>query len=282
MIFVDPLFQRTLIRTVRENPGLIGTPLEARQTSTSTSNWSGLPVIADEVFTGLYRLGRASSSTFLSPSPPPLSTTVSPDISVHAKLLTAGLLPLALTAASESIFETFLSSDKTDALLHGHSYTAHPIGCMVGNKALDEYRRMDTEGSWDAFKRPWWGDSISTSSPALAADSNAASAPPAPNVYSFFSPDFVATLSHHPRLRGCFALGTVLVLKMAPQASGSGYTSAAAASLQASLLTLLDEDGCGIHSRVLGDVIYFMTSLATNPDQVQRLAKTILDALDQE
>lgn len=286
MIFVDPLYQRTLISTVRSHPELIGAPVDSERTDNTTADWSGLPVIADEVFTGLYRLGRASSSSFLSspddigpnssaPNPSsstrsPLPSSIAPDISVHAKLLTAGLLPLALTAASESIFQTFLSSSKTDALLHGHSYTAHPIGCMVANKALDEYRRMDSDSTWEHHKKPW-----SSSTTGLTSSSSSTSP-----VYSFFPPDLVTTLSHHPRLSGCFALGTVLVLKMAGE--GGGYNSSATASLQARLLTLLDSDGCGIHSRVLGDVIYFMTSLTTTTEQVERLSKTILQALDQE
>lgn len=290
MIFVDPLFQRTLITTIRSNPDLIGTPVDGPEPNSSDSNWTGLPLIADEVFTGLYRLGRASSSSFLStpaenfstqsPSAaqsPRLHTPIAPDISVHAKLLTAGLLPLALTAASESIFQTFLSASKSDALLHGHSYTAHPIGCMVGNKALDEYRRMDTEGSWDEFKKPWTSSTSQSTTPALSSASPPTQATP---VFSFFPPSLLDTLSHHPKLRGCFALGTVLVLKVASE--GSGYNSSATASLQALLLTLLDSEGCGIHSRVLGDVIYFMTSLTTTPEQVERLSKTLLQALDQQ
>lgn len=301
MIFVDPLFQRSLITVVRSNPELIGArsePLVATAASSgqpSAQDWSGLPVIADEVFTGLYRLGRASSSSFLASSPatttdvvsssqphqPALLASIAPDISVHAKLLTAGLLPLALTTASESIFQTFLSSSKTDALLHGHSYTAHPIGCMVANKALDEYRRMDADGSWDGFKQSWPLSPASASiSPSSSSSSPSTQPVPAANVYSFWPLPFVTTLSHHPRLNGCFALGTVLVLKVASE--GSGYTSTATSSLQLRLLSLLDSEGCGIHSRVLGDIIYFMTSLTTTQDQVVRLSKTILSALDEQ
>ncbi|KIX07086.1 dethiobiotin synthase [Rhinocladiella mackenziei CBS 650.93] len=289
MVFVDPLFQRMLIKVIRSNPQLMGvnTLTSGHNSETSTSSWSGLPVIADEVFTGLYRLGRVSSSSFLSspadftsrprPGPQPsLPSAIAPDISVHAKLLTAGLLPLAITTASESIFQTFLSSSKTDALLHGHSYTAHPIGCMVAHKALNEYRRMDTDGTWDRFKQSWISPSTLTSFTLASSPAPSSSS----NVYSFFPPSLLRALSHHPRLNGCFALGTVLVLKVVSE--GSGYTSTASSSLQSRLLTLLDSDGCGIHSRVLGDVIYFMTSLTTAEEQVDKLGETLLRALDME
>ncbi|KIW98848.1 dethiobiotin synthase [Cladophialophora bantiana CBS 173.52] len=319
MIFVDPLFQRTLIKTIRASPHLIAGGEPTKQSSENAeeeqdhggmTDWSGLPIIADEVFTGLYRLGRASSSSFLScpsdfnpsatlPSSstletsqqPALPPSLAPDVSVHAKLLTAGLLPLALTTASESIFKTFLSDSKTDALLHGHSYTAHPIGCMVANKALDEYRRMDMDrdGGWSGFKRAWSGDKILSppssslsSLPSMPADRQKQKQTN-PQIYSFFSRSLLQELSHHPRLAGCFALGTILVLKLAePQGSAGGYTSTASAELQSRLLTLLDEDGCGIHSRVLGDVIYFMASLTTTAEQVERLGRTLLRALDME
>ncbi|KAK5050891.1 hypothetical protein LTR84_003450 [Exophiala bonariae] len=294
MIFVDPLFQRTLITTIRANPKLIGTPVNESSNPdlpSSTTTWSGLPIIADEVFTGLYRLGRASSSSFLaSPTDtapqshsqqpqPAIPITVAPDIAAHAKLLTAGLLPLAITTASQSIFQTFLSSSKTDALLHGHSYTAHAVGCSVANTALETFRRLDRpDGAWEGFKRAWAADSTPLTT---ATDSSSSS--PSANIYSFFPPSLLHRLSHHPRLAGCFALGTVLVLKMAsPRGSAGGYTSTATTELQARLLMELDADGAAIHSRVLGDIIYFMTSLTTTAEGVDKLGKMILRALDAE
>lgn len=314
MIFVDPLFQRTLITTIRANPELIGASENETNEAgiPSSTSWSGIPIIADEVFTGLYRLGRASSSSFLaSPqdttppySPPPTKTqlsqpakipsAVAPDIAVHAKLLTAGLLPLAITTASESIFQTFLSSSKTDALLHGHSYTAHAVGCSVANTALDTFRTLDREGgAWDGFKQAWSSDGSGGNGAVAAARrelvKEASSSAPSANVYSFFPPSLLHRLSHHPRLAGCFALGTVLVLKMAaPPGSAGGYTSTATTELQARLLTELDTEkgakhaGTAIHSRVLGDIIYFMTSLTTTETGVEKLGRMILKALDQE
>lgn len=297
MIFVDPLFQRTLIKTMRTNPALIG--VSPKHTSDPGSSWSGIPIIADEVFTGLYRLGRASSSSFLAspsdPQPPNQSkpqtqqqpqipSAIAPDIAVHAKLLTAGLLPLAITTASEAIFQTFLSSSKTDALLHGHSYTAHAVGCSVANTALDAFRKLDrTDGAWEGFKQAWkasYVDNSANNDSAAARITNRESSPSA-NVYSFFPPSLLHRLSHHPRLAGCFALGTVLVLKVAAApGSAGGYTSTATTELQARLLTTLDGDSSAIHSRVLGDVIYFMTSLTTTTEGVEKLGKMVLKALD--
>lgn len=42
-----------------------------------------------------------------------------------------GTVPMAATLASAAVFDSFLGDSKADALLHGHSYTAHPIGVRV-------------------------------------------------------------------------------------------------------------------------------------------------------
>jgi dethiobiotin synthetase/adenosylmethionine--8-amino-7-oxononanoate aminotransferase len=63
----DPLYQRTLVDVVRRSAALFGgsrSILEGRQ-----HTWRGLPVIFDEVFTGLYRLGRFSAASFLGVHP---------------------------------------------------------------------------------------------------------------------------------------------------------------------------------------------------------------------
>ena len=285
MIFVDPLFQRTLISTIRANPRIINPEYEATSTTKSEdpTSWSGLPIIADEVFTGLYRLGRPSSSSFWNTSAgSSIEVDIAPDISCHAKLLTGGLLPLALTTASDSIFNTFVSDSKTDALLHGHSYTAHPIGCSVANKSLEVMRTMSTStvgsdssgsavpsskdsgpsfGPWDGHRQSW-------------------SSRPGSDLFSFFSPDTLNTISNHQLVSSCFAIGTVLAVTL--ESATSGYNSMAAASLQARLLTTVDEQGRGVHSRILGDVIYFMTGLETPEEEIRSLERIILKALDGE
>ncbi|KAF8907364.1 pyridoxal phosphate-dependent transferase [Gymnopilus junonius] len=108
MLFVDPLFKRVLIDAVR-----------------------GMPVIFDEVFVGLHRIGTESSSPILG---------VYPDISVNAKILTGGLLPLAVTLAS--------NDSKAKALLHGHSYTATRSG-RAASWAKPDGQKSPVWSLWD-------------------------------------------------------------------------------------------------------------------------------------
>ena len=98
MKFVDPLWQRALMDIARTK---------------------GVPIVFDEVASGLFRLGVNSCRKILK---------ADPDIASYAKLLSGGIVPMSATLASEDVFETFLGDETSQALLHGHSYTAHPLG----------------------------------------------------------------------------------------------------------------------------------------------------------
>ena len=91
----------------------------------------GTLLIADEVLTGFGRTGRMFASEH---------AAVRPDLVCLSKALTAGYLPLGATAATERIYQAFLSEDRTKAFFHGHSYTANPLACAVGLASLDLFR----------------------------------------------------------------------------------------------------------------------------------------------
>lgn len=274
MIFVDPLFQRTLLKVVRGTPALFARDAGSTQSASTfmekSLTWSGLPIIADEVFTGLYRLGRASSSSFLSKSQTPhiVDEDIAPDISVHAKLLTGGLLPLAITTASESIFNAFLSDKKQDALLHGHSYTAHAVGCSVGEKSLATLSSLEKSGAWQSFQNPW----------RTSAANDASKSAKGVHFWSFWNQVCVKHLSESDKVDGVFALGSVLAIYLKTKDGQSGYTSNAAADLQSMLLGISD-GGFVVHSRVLGNVLYLMASMTSKPETLAAIEKTLARAL---
>ncbi|MFT5780578.1 MAG: adenosylmethionine-8-amino-7-oxononanoate aminotransferase, partial [Crocinitomicaceae bacterium] len=67
-----------------------------------------------------------------------------------SKGLTAGVMALGLTVASDKVYEAFLSEDTTKALLHGHSFTANPIACAVACANLDLFEQKST---WENIER---------------------------------------------------------------------------------------------------------------------------------
>lgn len=247
------------MNVVRRSTDLFNSNVDANGRSPNSVDidgidWSGLPVIFDEVFTGLFRLGRFTSSSFLK---------VHPDISVHAKLLTGGLVPLATTVASESIFETFSSNDKTDALLHGHSYTAHPIGCQVAVESLNQLLAMERNGDWDWAKRGTKPRSLKHKEtvPSNSCD----------EVWSVWPDTLVDGLSRQAKsVSGVWALGSVLAVHLKDDA-GAGYSSNAAVTLRDALIRGESEGPWNVHCRVLGNVLYLMASQKTTPVDIGRL-----------
>lgn len=109
--------------------------------------------IADEVMTGFGRTGPYFACSLLKSVP---------DIICLAKAITGGALPLALTVCQEYIFEAFLSDSRSSALLHGHTYTANPLGCAAALASLDlllsdecAQQRKVIEASHQKFKNEY-------------------------------------------------------------------------------------------------------------------------------
>uniref|UniRef100_A0A9I9EDT4 Bifunctional dethiobiotin synthetase/7,8-diamino-pelargonic acid aminotransferase n=1 Tax=Cucumis melo TaxID=3656 RepID=A0A9I9EDT4_CUCME len=65
-----------------------------------------------------------------------------PDIACFAKLMIGGIIPLSATLASNSVFESFIGDSK--ALLHGHLYSAHALGCTVAVKSIKWFKDPQT------------------------------------------------------------------------------------------------------------------------------------------
>jgi adenosylmethionine---8-amino-7-oxononanoate aminotransferase len=97
----------------------------------------GVLMVADEVLTGFGRTGRMFACEH---------AQVTPDILCLSKALTAGYLPLGVTAATEQIYDAFLSTDRERAFFHGHSYTANPLACAVAIASLELFRETDVLG----------------------------------------------------------------------------------------------------------------------------------------
>ena len=89
----------------------------------------GVLFIADEVMTGWGRTGTLLACE---------QAGVVPDLLCLSKGLTGGSLPLAVTLATEEIFASHLSDDRSRMFFHSSSYTANPIACAaaVANLAI--------------------------------------------------------------------------------------------------------------------------------------------------
>jgi len=91
----------------------------------------GVLMIADEVLTGFGRTGKMFACEH---------GPVTPDIICLSKALTAGYLPLAVTAVTEAVYDAFLGDDHTRTFFHGHSFTANPLACAVAIASFDLFQ----------------------------------------------------------------------------------------------------------------------------------------------
>lgn len=91
----------------------------------------GVLFIADEVMTGWGRTGTLLACR---------QADVAPDILCLSKGLTGGAVPLAVTMASEAVFEAHWSADRARMFFHSSSYTANPIACAAANANLAIWR----------------------------------------------------------------------------------------------------------------------------------------------
>jgi adenosylmethionine-8-amino-7-oxononanoate aminotransferase len=84
--------------------------------------------IADEVLTGFYRTGKFFAGDYLEEKA---------DIICLSKALTGGTMALGVTACTQTIYDAFVSDDKTKTLFHGHSFTANPLACTAALASLE-------------------------------------------------------------------------------------------------------------------------------------------------
>ncbi|XP_061361684.1 bifunctional dethiobiotin synthetase/7,8-diamino-pelargonic acid aminotransferase, mitochondrial [Gastrolobium bilobum] len=218
MHMVDPLFQRVLVNECRSRK---------------------IPVIFDEVFTGFWRLGVETAVELIH---------CEPDIACFGKLMTGGIIPLAATLATNAVFDSFIGDSKLKALLHGHSYSAHAMGCMAAVKSIQ----------W--FKDPSSNANVSSEGRLLR---------------ELWDDKMVRQISLHPAVQRVVALGTLCALELKAEGNNAGYGTLYARPL----LQKLREDG--VYMRPLGNVIYLMCGPCTSPEICNQLLVKLYKRLEE-
>ncbi len=93
----------------------------------------GVLLIADEVVTGFGRAGAMFGTRLWG---------VRPDIVCLAKGINSGYVPLGATAVGERVAAAFLDDETgSGAIMHGYTYSGHPVACASALAALDIVER---------------------------------------------------------------------------------------------------------------------------------------------
>jgi adenosylmethionine---8-amino-7-oxononanoate aminotransferase len=103
----------------------------------------GVHYIADEIAVGFGRTGKLFANDHAG---------VSPDLMCLSKGITGGYLPLAVTLATDDIYEAFYDDYASmKAFLHSHSYTGNPLACALAVEVLNIF---EEEKIIDSLKDP--------------------------------------------------------------------------------------------------------------------------------
>ncbi len=193
----------------------------------------GALLIADEVMTGFGRTGTRFACE---------QAGVAPDLMCLAKGLTNGMLPLAVTLATEELFEAFLSEERSRFFPHGHSMTANPIGCAVALASLEVGEETDVLGRLSEI-----GRTIENRLEGLRGD---------------------------PRVANLRRLGGIVAFDRVVPPEKAGYLS------NVSLHVRRDSIERGVLLRPLGNVIYALPPACTSEEQCDRIAEAMIASID--
>ncbi|EKV30887.1 Adenosylmethionine-8-amino-7-oxononanoate aminotransferase [Caenispirillum salinarum AK4] len=194
---------------------------------------AGVLVILDEVMTGFGRMGSVFSC---------LEAGVEPDFICLSKGLTAGFLPMSVTVTTDAVHDAFLDDSIGRAFLHGHSFTANPLGCAAANASLE----------------------------LLLADECTA----ARKRINAFHAARLEELGRHPLVERTRLQGTIAAFDVKVLEGQGGYASSVGPKLKESFI----RDGLLI--RPLGNVVYLLPPYCVSDDQLTRAYEGINRALD--
>jgi adenosylmethionine-8-amino-7-oxononanoate aminotransferase len=184
---------------------------------------AGVLVIFDEVMTGFGRTGSLFAAH---------EVGFTPDFMCLSKGLTGGFLPMSITLTSNAVYQAFLDPSIERAFLHGHSYTANPLGCAAALAALD----LTLSAQCTAQRQ------------AINAHHRAA----------------LAELAELPMVQETRVQGTIGALTVRLPNSSEGYGSAIGPALTRSF------HADRLLLRPLGNVVYMLPPYCTNQEQLTR------------
>ncbi len=137
-----------IVEPMAGSTGVLVPPRGYLQRLRSICDKYGILLIFDEVISGFGRLGTNFAADRFG---------VVPDMMTMAKGLTNAAVPMGAVAASEAIYDAFMTGpEHVIELFHGYTYSAHPMACAAGLAALEIYREgslfdrvAELEGYWE-------------------------------------------------------------------------------------------------------------------------------------
>jgi beta-alanine--pyruvate transaminase len=106
----------------------------------------GILLIFDEVITGFGRLGQPFASQRFG---------VEPDLFTTAKGITNATVPMGAVFVRDAIFDEFMQGPDGIELLHGYTYSGHPLACAAGIATLETYQEEGLLTRVGTLEKQW-------------------------------------------------------------------------------------------------------------------------------
>lgn len=217
--------------------GMIVYPADVVRALRELTTCHGVHLIADEIAVGFGRTGRMWGVDH---------AAISPDLMCVSKGLTAGVLPLAVTLATEEIYRAFYDDYETmKTFFHGHSFTANPIAAAA---ALENVRMFREEPVLERARAT--ADALSTA---------------------------LDRLRRRPHVASVRHLGMIAAFDLyRDKSTGERFDFRERAGFRVYLEGLKE----GLILRPLGDTLYYWLPLCTTPEQAEDIVLRTERTLD--
>lgn len=192
----------------------------------------GVLFIADEVMTGWGRTGTRFACE---------QAGIVPDLLCLSKGLSNGFLPIAVTLATEAVYQAFYSVDRAKTFFHSSSFTANPLACAAANASLALWEDEPVLGRIETLHR---GQAALL--PRLAARAD------------------LQNLRHH---------GTIVAAEVVDK-HGLGYLTPIAPKLLGYFV------GRGVLLRPIGNTIYMLPPYCVSKEDLDGIVSSIETGLD--
>jgi adenosylmethionine-8-amino-7-oxononanoate transaminase len=199
----------------------------------------GVLLIVDEVATGFGRTAKMFACEH---------EDVEPDFMCLAKGITGGYLPLAVTLATQEIFDAFLGDvAEHKTFYHGHTYTGNALGCAAASASLELFEENDIIASLP--------EKVSLINNAL---------------------DRIGSLDYIGNVRQCGMMAGIEIVNSKTTKQSFPCEKTIGAKLCAAMRPK------GAMMRPLGDVIVLMPPVAIDPPTLSELLDIVTDTLEND
>ena len=141
-----------IVEPVTGSGGVYPPPLGYLQRLREICTRHGVLLIFDEVITGFGRVGAPFAAQAFG---------VLPDLITTAKGLTNGAVPMGGVLVSGAVYEAFMAGPATVIeLMHGYTYSAHPLACAAGLATLEVHRELGLNQHVNAVSGLWQSSAL--------------------------------------------------------------------------------------------------------------------------